>query len=214
MLSFSSQRLKSLLVLGAHSDDIEIGCGGLVAKLMENYDDLEINWVVFSGDAIRRQEASDSAAHLLRPHRGNVEIGNFQDSYFPAQYAEIKSFLHRLAERVAPDLVLTHRLDDAHQDHRVVGELTHCVFRSALVLEYEIPKLESDTGHCNFFITLSAAECQRKIDHLLDCFPSQQSKSWFTESTFRATLRLRGIQHGADYGEGFLVRRIVADLGP
>jgi LmbE family N-acetylglucosaminyl deacetylase len=200
-----------VLVVGAHADDIEIGCGGTILHLVEQGLPLRVTWVVLSAGDAREREAHDSAAAFLKDvERANVVVKGFRDGFFPWDGAEIKEFFETL-KPVAPDLVLVHRRDDAHQDHRLVAELAWNTFRDHLILEYEIPKYDGDLGNPNLFVPLPAGTCERKVDLLLEGFPSQRARGWFTPDTFWALLRLRGIESGSPSGfaEGFHCRKAV-----
>lgn len=203
-----------LLCLGAHPDDIEIGCGGTVLRLLAERQDTLVRWTVFSGNRERRCEAEASACDFLggipRANR-QIEIHAFRDGYFPAQIAAIKDEFEALHRGFEPDLVLTHARTDLHQDHRTIAELTHNTFRNHLVLEYEIPKYDGDLGNPNLFVPLPAPLCARKCAALLDHFASQAMRQWFTADTFMAMLRLRGIGCNAPSGlaEAFHCRKAV-----
>lgn len=211
-LQSSRQDRLSVLALGAHSDDIEIGAGGTLMRLAAEYPGLQVNWVVLTATEARIQEARDSVARLL-PKEVDVEVvlGGFQDSMLPAAYADLKTFLVGIRTRFSPDVVFTHCLDDAHQDHRTVAELTWQLWRDHLVLEYEIPKYEGDLGRPGFYVPLTRAQADRKVEHLMECFGSQRSKSWFAPDTFHALMSLRGIECRAPEGraEAFHVRKVV-----
>ena len=203
--------VREILCLGAHPDDIEIGCGGTVLRLLAAHPGARVTWVVFSGAGPRRAEAL-RGADLFLTDAGEraVHVEGFRDSYFPWQ-PDLKDRFHELAAGVNPDLIFTHRRDDAHQDHRAVAELTWCAFRDHLVLEYEIPKYEGDLGRPNLFVPLDRATCDRKVDALTTAFPSQHARPWFTPDTFRAMLRLRGVESNAESGfaEAFHGRKLV-----
>ncbi|MFK7788923.1 MAG: PIG-L deacetylase family protein [Phycisphaeraceae bacterium] len=205
-------RLNSVLCLGAHADDIEIGCGGALVKLIAQHPGLSVHWVVFSANEQRAAEARQSAALFLN-HAGeyNIQVHNFRDSYFPYQAEASKDTFHALASAISPDVIFTHRPDDAHQDQRVVSELTWCAFRDHAIMEYEIPKYEGDLGRPNLLVQLSDEQARRKIVHLMSAFPSQSNKPWYTEDTFRALMRLRGLecQSPSRYAEGFHARKLV-----
>lgn len=206
------QNARTILCLGAHSDDIEIGCGGTLLEIMDAVPDVTIHWVVLSGSGPRADEARHSAERFLSRGRGphQIHLHDFRDSYFPVQWESIKDAFHSLNQTVQPDLVFTHRRDDAHQDHRVVSELTWCTFRNHLVLEYEIAKYEGDLGQPNVLIPVSRANARTKIDLLMECFETQKQKRWFDEETFQAMLRLRGLEANSDsgYAEAFHSRKI------
>jgi LmbE family N-acetylglucosaminyl deacetylase len=210
MFTPSLKNLTRVLCLGSHADDIEIGCGGTVLRLLKENPGLEVWWVVLSGNPERAQEAQQSAAAWLDgAGQRQVICGDFRDRYFPAQWAEIKDFIHGIAAKVDPDLIFTQRRDDAHQDHRLLGELTWNAFRNHLIWEYEIPKFEGDLGQPNVFLSLDEATCRQKIQLLGDSFPSQQSKPWFTADAFWALLRLRGLECNSPsrFAEGFYARK-------
>jgi LmbE family N-acetylglucosaminyl deacetylase len=203
---------RRVLLIGAHGDDIEIGCGGTVLRLIRDWPRLEICWVVLSGDDERAAEAETSARRFLSGiERQRIVLRRFRDGYFPYCGADIKDFFEELRQSFAPDVIFTHRRDDLHQDHRVASELTWNTFRSHLILEYEIPKYEGDLGTPNLFVELSEELCRQKVCGLLEGFSSQRSKQWFTEDLFMALLRLRGIESGssARYAEAFHCRKLL-----
>lgn len=199
----------TVLCLGAHCDDIEIGCGGSLIELNHRCPGMRFVWVVLSGDAVREQETRAAAAALLQGANVSVEVHRYRESYFPYIGAEIKQAFDSLRSRISPDLILTHHLGDRHQDHRVVAELTWNSFRSHAVLEYEVPKYEGDLGHPQVYCPLSAASADHKVATLLACFPSQQGRQWFDAELFRGHLRLRGIECNSPsrYAEAFHGRK-------
>lgn len=210
-LGANRERLR-VLCLGAHSDDIEIGCAGTLMRWLSEYRDVDVTWAVFSAIGGRGDEARASAEKLLATaSTSRIVLGDIPDAGFPAEFSRAKAFAQRIAEQAAPDVVLTHRLEDAHQDHRLVAELTWQIWRNHLILEFEIPKYEGDLGHPNVFVPLNAALAQRKIDHLLEQFGSQRSKDWFRAETFSSLMRLRGLECRSESGmaEGFHVRKSV-----
>jgi LmbE family N-acetylglucosaminyl deacetylase len=212
MFTPTLQRLRRVLCLGCHADDIEIGCGGSMLRLLDEHPGTEVWWVVLSGEPPRAEEARRSAdMWLAGAGQRQVICGDFRDRYFPAQWTQIKDFLHGIAARVEPDLIFSHRRDDAHQDHRLVAELTWNAFRNHLIWEYEIPKYEGDLGQPNTFVALDEAICRRKIELLRDAFPSQQTKPWFTADAFWALLRLRGLEcnSASHFAEGFYARKVL-----
>jgi LmbE family N-acetylglucosaminyl deacetylase len=201
----------SVLCLGAHSDDIEIGCGGTLMRLITERPDTRVSWVVFSADEAREAETRSSAADfLVGAAQWDVTVHRFRESYFPYVGGAVKDAFEPLKE-LAPDVVFTHRRDDEHQDHRVIGELSWNSFRDHLIAEYEIPKYEGDLGHPNLFVPLDSATAERKIELLMEHFGSQRSKRWFRASTFGALMSLRGVECNAVHGfaEAFHVRKMM-----
>jgi len=213
MIELSFRRAKGLgtvLCLGAHCDDIEIGCGGTILKLLNEHRALKVHWVVLSGTPERKKEAERAAQMFLKgSRRPTVEIHDFRDSFFPYDGKAIKESLQALAAKISPDLIFTHYRKDLHQDHRVVCDLTWNAFRNHCILEYEIPKYDGDLGRPNLFCGLDKQLCDRKIKNILSAFRSQSKKQWFTEDTFRALLRLRGVESNAPgrYAEAFYCRK-------
>ena len=205
-----------VLCIGAHSDDIEIGCGGTLMQWLSAARPLAVTWVVLSGQAGRGTEARRSARQLLsRASDAEIVLGEFADGRMPAEYNAVKDFFESLKARVDPDIIFTHRLEDRHQDHRLAGELTWNTWRDHLILEYEIVKYEGDLGNPNVFVPLPASIMRRKTNHLLKHFGSQRSKDWFSEQTFAGIGRLRGVEARAASGfaEAFHARKITLVLG-
>ena len=201
-----------VLAIGAHADDIEIGCGATILRLVAEHPGLSVDWLVLSGHGDRAGEAADSAAAFLAGAGATrVMVEGFRDGFFPYDGGAVKERFERLKAEVAPDLVLTHRLEDRHQDHRLVAELTWNTFRDHLILEYEIPKYEGDLGRPNLYVPVGHEHAERKVELLRKCFPSQAGRSWFSDDTFWATLRLRGIECNAPgrYAEAFQARKLV-----
>lgn len=195
--------MRRLLCLGAHCDDIEIGCGGTVLTLLEADPSIAVDWVVFSGaSGPRESEARAAAGGFLAGAAGStVVVHGFRDGFFPDEWARLKAEFNNLAARISPDLILTHYRGDLHQDHRTIAELTWQTFRNRLIWEYEVPKFDGDLGRPNLFVPVTGAVAQRKIDILMRSFPTQANKGWFTPDTFHALLRLRGIESGATAGQ-------------
>jgi LmbE family N-acetylglucosaminyl deacetylase len=203
---------RTVLCLGAHADDIEIGCGGTLFRLLESRPKLEVHWHVLSAPGPRQREARRSAAAWLRRARkSHVEVQEFRESYFPDQWAAIKDRVEQIRANSDPDLIFTHRRDDLHQDHRVVSDLTWNAFRGHTILEYEIPKYDGDLGNPNLYVALDERVCRRKVLALMRHFRTQTAKHWFTEDTFLALLRLRGIECGSHthFAEAFHARKLV-----
>ena len=208
----------NLLCLGAHADDIEIGCGGTLLQLLASRPGVQVVWVVFSGAAGEREaEARASASLFLRQAaRQKVLVMNFRDGHFPYQGSEIKDSLEALKKDMAePDLIFTHCREDRHQDHRTLSDLTWNTWRRQTILEYEIPKYDGDLGAPNCFVPLSRAIGERKVQHILDVFGSERHKAWMTGDTFEALMRLRGVECAAPQGwaEAFHGRKLVLEAG-
>jgi LmbE family N-acetylglucosaminyl deacetylase len=211
-LGSGASGLRSVLFIGAHCDDIEIGCGGTLLRLLSEYRELSVHWVVFSSNERRAAEARRSAEDFLTDVRSKtIIIKEFRNSFFPYVGAEIKEYFEQLMREVTPDVIFTHRRADVHQDHRTLAELTWNSFRDHLILEYEIAKYEGDLGHPNFFVPLSRETCERKIDIITNTFASQNDKRWFSRDTFLALLRLRGIECNSPsgYAEAFHCRKLI-----
>ncbi|MCB9134323.1 MAG: PIG-L family deacetylase [Anaerolineales bacterium] len=209
--SFPTDRPFRVLCLGAHSDDIEIGCGGTLLSLAETYPNVEITWVVFTAQGTRRQEALDSANDFLaNVSVKHIVLESFRDGFLPYMGGEVKNFFESLKKQVTPDVIFTHYRHDLHQDHRQICDLAWNTWRNHLILEYEIPKYDGDLGIPNLFFSLSAAVAQQKIDLLLKHFGTQRSKDWFTDDTFWGLMRLRGMECKAQekYAEAFHCRKI------
>jgi LmbE family N-acetylglucosaminyl deacetylase len=215
MLSVPLDRLPSIrhvLCLGAHCDDLEIGCGGTILKLAEGPTPPAFTWVVFASNPTREAEARRSAEAFLRGAAGGrIIIMKFRDGFLPYEGGAVKEAFEELKDLPAPDLILTHHRHDLHQDHRLIAELTWNTFRNDLILEYEIPKYDGDLGRPNVFVPLEEPLCQRKIDTILASFPSQAAKRWFSPEIFRSLLRLRGMECNApsDHAEAFYCRKLV-----
>jgi LmbE family N-acetylglucosaminyl deacetylase len=204
-----------VMCLGAHADDIEIGCGGTVLQLLSLRRTLEFFWIVFSSGSEREREARASAELFLdQAEHKEVIVKNFRDGFFPFDGVRIKEFFEELKRRVYPDLIFTHYRDDRHQDHRTISDLTWQTWRNHLILEYEIPKYDGDLGSPNFFVPLGGEVCNRKIKYICDVFQTQRNKAWLTENTFQAVLRLRGVECAAQdkYAEAFYCRKLVCEL--
>ena len=209
MLKLSLEKAKKLLFLGAHSDDIEIGCGGTILTLTRNNPELEIGWIVFSADGDRGREARASAKLFLAKAGGSKAVlKHFKTSFFPSQEESIKRYFETLKRSFRPDIVFTHYREDRHQDHRVLSDLTWNTFRDHFILEYEIPKYDGDFGSPNLFVPLDESVCREKAENLCRVFRSQKNKHWFSEDTFLALMRLRGVECASRYAEAFYCRKI------
>jgi LmbE family N-acetylglucosaminyl deacetylase len=215
-LDLTSSRRSGLkvLCLGAHSDDIEIGCGGLILSLVARHKAVDIDWVVFSAPPGRDKEARRSAEMFLRgARRKRILLKKFRDGFFPFDGGKIKTVFEQLKPS-KPDLVLTHYRDDRHQDHRAISDLAWNTFRDHWILEYEIPKYDGDLGTPNCFLPLDQPTCARKIEYLTTAFGSQRDKHWFSSETFMGLMRLRGMECRAPHGyaEAFYSRKITLNL--
>jgi LmbE family N-acetylglucosaminyl deacetylase len=201
-----------VLCLGCHSDDIEIGCGGTILRLIEEQQTCRFCWVVFSAIGARKTEARRAAKRFVGSERlERVLLNKFRDGFMPFVAADIKVAFEKLKKTISPDIIFTHNREDAHQDHRLVSELTWNTFRNHLILEYEIPKYDGDFGRPNCFVPLEPAHYKNKVQFLLDAFESQRSKRWFQKETFLALMRLRGMECNSPsgYAEAFYARKIV-----
>jgi LmbE family N-acetylglucosaminyl deacetylase len=210
MLSLTfGEDLREVLVLGAHCDDVEIGCGGALAALVRKHPTMRVRIVVFSGSEIRSAETHAAVGGLLSGSNYTLEVHQFRDGFFPVEWPAIKERFEELKTRCQPDLVLTHYEHDRHQDHRTISELTANTFRDHLVLEYEIPKYDGDLGRPNFFFPLAQDVVELKTRVLLESFASQRDKRWFTAEVFSGLMRLRGMECNAPSGfaEAFYARK-------
>jgi LmbE family N-acetylglucosaminyl deacetylase len=211
-LSDAMDGVARIVCLGAHCDDIEIGCGGTLLKLLESKPGAHVDWIVFSSDELREAEARVGAAAFLE-HAGstNLVVRSFRQRFFPYVGAEIKEFFDELGATTNPDLVLTHFGGDRHQDHAVLSHLAYNTFRDHLILEYEIPKWDGDMGRPSVYVQLDESQVERKVETIWNVFESQRDKHWFSKETFLATLRLRGIEckSPSGYAEAFHCRKLV-----
>jgi LmbE family N-acetylglucosaminyl deacetylase len=200
-LANGNQPLSRILCLGAHCDDIEIGCAGTLMRLAAENPGLHCDWVVFSSNEVRAAEARAGAAAVLGQQcHSEVMVKEFRNGFFPSEVVAIKEFFEQLKKRPAPDLILTHYRGDRHQDHRTIAELTWNTFRDHLILEYEIPKYDGDLGQPNLFVPLDRASAERKSQLIVETYASQSDKQWFSADTFSALMRLRGIEANSPSG--------------
>ena len=201
-----------ILCLGCHSDDIEIGCGGAILQLGEQYPDSDFHWVVFSAIGVREAEAKRAAELFVGASRlKSALLKTFPDGFMPFVGAEVKSMFEELKQKISPDVIFTHNRKDAHQDHRLIAELTWNTFRDHLILEYEIPKYDGDMGQPCVFVPLEMDVCQKKVRYIMEAFQSQRHKRWFQPETFFSLMRLRGMECNAasGYAEAFYCRKLV-----
>lgn len=208
---FDMHQVKRLLCLGAHPDDIELGAGGTVMRLIGQNPGLHIRWIVFCGaDPVRVQEAR-SAAAMFTAGAGEVEfeIHGFRDAFLPWQGEQVKQVFEEVKRAFIPDLILTHHHDDRHQDHRLISQLTWNTWRDQPIFEYEILKWDGDLGRPNLYVALDELLCRRKVKQVLDAYATQRSRHWFSEDAFLALLRLRGVESNTRHAEAFYARKIV-----
>lgn len=203
----------TILCVGAHSDDIEIGCGGTLLQLRQSHAALKFHWVVFSATGKRADEARKAADLFTARCDREAYVKEFRDGFLPYSGGPVKEVFEELKGRVNPDVIFTHWQGDAHQDHRLISELTWNTFRDHLILEYEVPKYDGDMGRPNVFVPLDKPVYQKKVDNLFAAFASQQSKPWFQPETFFGLMKLRGMESNAPsgYAEAFYARKILID---
>lgn len=206
-----TDRTFKILCLGAHSDDIEIGCGGTILRLADQYPNSEFYWVVFNATGSREAEARRAASLFAASRLITTYFKAFEDGFLPYVGAQVKAVFESELKQISPDMIFTHNGTDAHQDHRLLSELTWNTFRNHLILEYEIPKYDGDMGRPSVFIPLEKTVCDRKISYLMQAFASQQTKLWFEPETFSSLMRLRGMECNSPtgYAEAFYCRKIV-----
>ena len=199
-----------ILCLGAHCDDIEIGAGGTLLKIFEEYEFAKVSWVVFASTEIRKQEAINSAEKfLMNVADKTISVHTCRDGFLPYQASEIKELFEELKKEVIPDLIFTHYRNDRHQDHRLISDLTWNTWRNNLILEYEVPKYDGDLGIPNFYVPLDEKYISKRNDILLETFVSQRSKHWFDHATFNALSRIRGMESASVFAEAFYARKIL-----
>ena len=210
-LNVGPERALQILCLGCHSDDIEIGCGGTVLRLAEQYPECNFHWAVFSAIGARGAEAKRGAELFAGLRVKTQTLMMFQDGFMPYVGADVKTVFEKELKQLHPDLIFTHKRRDAHQDHRLISELTWNTFRDHLILEYEIPKYDGDLGQPSVFVPLETEVYQKKVRYIMDTFQSQRTKRWFEEDMFLSLMRLRGMECNAPsgYAEAFYCRKIV-----
>ena len=201
-----------ILCLGSHADDIEISCGGTILRLAAQYPGCVFHWVVFSAVGVREAEARRAVSLFVDPTalRGPL-LKAYPDGFMLFVGAEVKAVFEELKQAISPDVIFTHNRRDAHQDHRLIAELTWQTFRDHLILEYEIPKYDGDLGQPSMFVPLPLEMYQKKVRYIMEAFQSQHSKRWFEEETFLSLMRLRGMECNAPsgYAEAFYCRKLV-----
>ncbi len=212
MTTCNLANIKRILCVGAHCDDIEIGCGGTILRLISGSDRIEFYWLVLCSNAERAREARRSADALLkRARKKTIVVKTFRDGFLPYIGTPVKEYFEQLKKSFSPDLIFTHFRQDLHQDHRLVCELTWNTFRNHLILEYEIPKYDADLQQPNFFVPLSDAIRRKKVQHLMRYFGTQRDKHWFSADLFNGLMRLRGVEAASPtrHAEGFHCRKLI-----
>ena len=209
-IRFDKNTPLKILCLGAHCDDIELGAGGTLLKLFQEYEIEQVIWIVFTSNEIRKNEAIKSAEQFLaNVSNKKIIVNSFRDGFLPFQGSEIKEYFEGIKNEISPDLIFTHYRDDRHQDHRLISDLTWNTWRRQLILEYEIPKYDGDLGIPNFYVALDESYIIKRNQILLETFASQHSKYWFDDATFSALPRLRGLESATLYAEAFYVRKFI-----
>jgi len=210
MFKFKKDLPLNILCLGAHCDDIEIGAGASLLKIFQEYNIKKVQWVIFTSNEIRKQEATRSAQKFLEdiPEK-EILIQTYRDGFLPFQAPEVKEYFEKLKQAFNPDLIFTHYRNDCHQDHRLVSELTWNTWRNNLILEYEIPKYDGDLGTPNFYIPVGEEYLEKRNQILMEAFASQHEKHWFDQSAFKALPRIRGIESATQFAEAFYVRKVI-----
>ena len=206
------ERGLNILCLGAHSDDIEIGCGGTILTLLEKYEIGKIVWVVFCSNEIRKKEAEESAVKFLESvEEKEVRVMNYRDGFLPDIWSKVKEEFESLKREFNPDLIFTHTREDRHQDHRIVSDLTWNTFRNHMILEYEIPKYDGDLTTPSLYVEVDRQKAEQKKRMILESFQSQQNKHWLDDELLSSLMRIRGVESvsKSGYAEGFHVRKIV-----
>lgn len=208
-IKFDKKTPINILLLGAHCDDIEIGAGGTLLKLLEEYEVGQVLWITFASNEIRKKEAISSAELFLSGVKNKtIVVNSFRDGYFPFQGAEIKEYFETLKNEITPDLIFTHYRNDRHQDHRLISDLTWNTWRNNLILEYEILKWDGDLGNPNVYIELPKKILSQKIKIIHENFKSQHTKHWFDNEALSALARIRGTESNVNYAEGFYGRKM------
>ena len=209
-LNFTTNKELKILCLGAHCDDIEIGCGGTMLKILDEYSIESVRWVVFASNELRKKEAEISANHFLEGVDNHlIEVNGFRDGFLPFDAVAVKEKFEKIKSSYSPDLIFTHYRDDRHQDHRFLSDLTWNTFRNHFILEYEIPKYDGDLGIPNLYFSLEEKYLLKKSNLLIQDFNSQAGKHWFDKETFYSLPRLRGMESATKYAEAFYCRKIL-----
>ncbi|HZC28033.1 MAG TPA: PIG-L family deacetylase [Actinopolymorphaceae bacterium] len=198
-----------IVALGAHPDDIEIGCGGTLLRLAESVPRLTAEFVIATGTPLRLEEARQGAELFLPGREVVVTSAELPDGRLPSHWEAAKELLEATARRGHADLVLAPSRGDAHQDHRTMAELSTTVWRDHLVLHYEIPKWDGDMSRPWLYVALTEEQLQEKVARLHKAFPSQVPHDWFDEGVFSGLARLRGMESRTRYAEAFTTAKSV-----
>jgi LmbE family N-acetylglucosaminyl deacetylase len=213
-LAKSQKGRLDVLCIGAHCDDIEIGCGGTVLALQRRYPGCRVHWLILTSVPARRSEALAAARAFVKPAcRGETLVCDFPDGMLPGHLVQVKERFEAFKALVDPELILTHHGLDRHQDHSLVSQVTWQTFREHMIWEYEIPKYDGDLVTPNMYVPVSATAAARKIRLIVKAFESQRGKSWFTAENLLAMMRLRGLEcrSPSGFAEGFHCRKLVFD---
>jgi LmbE family N-acetylglucosaminyl deacetylase len=207
---FANDKPLNILALGAHCDDVEIGAGGTLLKIFEEYKINSVKWVIFASNELRKKEATDSAKMFLEGlDNTEIIIHSYRDGFLPFNATEVKEAFEAIKRDFNPDVVFTHYRNDRHQDHRLVSDLTWNTWRNHQILEYEIPKYDGDLGIPNFYVPLESKYIDKRNEILMKAFASQREKHWFDDDTFKALPRLRGMESATTYAEAFYARKVI-----
>jgi len=214
-LTHDTDKPLNVLCLGAHCDDIEIGCGGTLLTLLGQHPNVNVYWKVFTSTPSRKEEAIAGAERFCAAANSlEINVLDFRDGYLPYEGSAVKDAVQETKGEFEPDLVFTHYRHDLHQDHRKLSELTWNAFRDHLILEYEIPKWDGDLGSPNSFVAIEPTIASMKISALQAIYNTQQSKSWFTDDLFFSLMRLRGMEANSptQLAEAFYLRKLLVSV--
>jgi len=201
----------SVLAIGAHPDDIEIGAGGLLLGLAQGRPN--VRYAVLTGTAERQQEARNAAHAFLPDADLAIDLFDLPEGRLPAVWADVKEILEGIARSCSPDVIIAPSSHDAHQDHRTVAEIVPTVFRDQLYLAYEVPKWDGDIGRPTMYVPLSAETASRKVELLQKCYPSQRNRDWWDDELFLGFMRVRGMECRERYAEAFYASKVLVDIG-
>jgi LmbE family N-acetylglucosaminyl deacetylase len=204
--------VRSMVAVGAHPDDVEIGAGGLLLSVATTNPGVRVHYILLTGAPERHAEARTAAAAFLPDADLSFALHALPDGRLPAHWNAVKEHLHAAAEVLEPEVVLCPWSGDAHQDHRLIGELAPTAFRRALLMQYEIPKWDGDLGRPNLLVPLADELAHRKVELLNASYPSQKARDWWDDEVFLGLARLRGVECRSRYAEGFFSPKVVLTL--